>query len=178
MTTSAPTSIPSLTLLKENVIITSAPTSMPSLLVLKDSGMTQSNFPTGQPTSVPSLSVLKDSGMTSNFPTSVPSLSVLKDNGMTSTFPTGFPTSQPSSQPSILLKSNVVTNLVNKNLGFHIVMACVILFGIGLLSFIVMMLRKNSHHNNNKAIRKHLSAISLQDRYVARIIFKLSSLLI
>jgi len=124
---------------------TSTPTSMPSLSVLKDIGMT-SNFPTGQPTSMPSLSIMKDIGMTSNFPT-------------------GFPTSQPSSQPSILMKTNVITNLVNHNLGFHIAMACVVLFGIGLIFFIVIMLRKNSHHNNNKAIRKHLSAISLQDRY-------------
>jgi hypothetical protein len=53
-------------------------------------------------------------------------------------------------------------------------MACVILFGIGLISFIVMMLRKNSHNNNNKAIRKHLSAISLQDRYAITSLLSLS----
>lgn len=38
-----------------------------------------------------------------------------------------------------------------------------ILFALGLFLYIFHTLRKNNHANNNKAIRKHLSAISLEE---------------
>ena len=136
--------------------------------------------PTSQPTGHPSLSVMKGGSSISSQPTAHPSLSVMK--GITSSpsgspslyptfmhqtsnlasIPTGQPSSQPTNKPSSIMKSYPLSNLVKQNIGFHIVMGFVIAFGLMIICLVVRMIRKSSHNANNKAIRKHLSPISLE----------------
>jgi len=156
-TSSQPTAHPSLLIMKGST--SSQPTAHPSLLLMK--GSTSS-----QPTAHPSLLVMK--GSTSSQPTAHPSLyptfvhQQSNSASNSTTQPSSQPSSQPTNMPSMIMKSYPLNNLVNQNIGFHIVMAFVIVLGLLIIFYVLRLVRKSHHIANNKAIRKHLSPISLE----------------
>lgn len=126
-----------------------------------------SAFPSSSPTSSPTFTLMSNN-VISSMPSSQPTfmLTYTSSSSSLSSYPTSqpssYPTSQPTSIPTHLMQSDTNKNFYNnENFGFHLVMTFVILLGIGMMIFVISVIRK-SYNGSNNIIRKHLSPISLE----------------